>query len=143
MPPRRSVPTKGPPHQLYPWPALEELTQRRPFVDKGRLVVIRRKLPSNRVTIDWGKAFLLFFKRRKYNPLTLFVFGVGQGEEKGRHDGEGDEVDQDGFPVALRALGEGQVDGLLLLVIVIVAAAAGNALPLARRRRGLGRVTAF
>ena len=94
--------------------------------------------------MDCGTAFLLFFKRRKYNPLTLFVFGVGQGEEKGRHDGEGDEVDQDGFPVALRALGEGQVDGLLLLVIVVVAAAAaGNALPLARRRRGLGRVTAF
>ena len=41
-----------------PW-ALEEPTQRRPLVDTGRLVVIRRKLPSDRVTVDFGKAFLL------------------------------------------------------------------------------------
>ena len=42
-----------------PW-ALAELTLRRPFVDTGRLVVIRRKLPHDQVTVDGGKAFLLF-----------------------------------------------------------------------------------
>ena len=54
-------PTSSP----LPWPmacrswALAERSQRRPFVDTGRLVVIRRKLPSNRVTVDCGQAFLL------------------------------------------------------------------------------------
>ena len=44
----------------YRQQALAELTQRRPFVETGRLVVIRRKLPSDPVTVDCGKAFLLF-----------------------------------------------------------------------------------
>ena len=44
-----------------PWPVgLAELTRRGPFVDTGRLVVIGRKLPSDRVTVDCDKAFLLF-----------------------------------------------------------------------------------
>ena len=42
----------------WPW-ALAELTRSRPFVDTGRIVVIRRKLQSDRVTVDVGKAFLL------------------------------------------------------------------------------------
>ena len=42
-----------------PW-ALAELTQRRPFVDTRCLVVIRRKLPSDRITVNCGEAFLLF-----------------------------------------------------------------------------------
>ena len=41
-----------------PW-ALAELTWRRPFVDTGRLVIIRRKLPSDQVTDEFGKEFLL------------------------------------------------------------------------------------
>ena len=36
-----------------------ELTRRRPFIDTGRPVAIRRKLPSNLVTYDFGIAFLL------------------------------------------------------------------------------------
>ena len=36
-----------------PW-ALAGATQRRPFVDTGCLVVIRRKLPSDQVTVDCG-----------------------------------------------------------------------------------------
>ena len=57
---------EGPTSSALPWPmayrpwALAELTRRRPFVDTGRLVVIRRKLTSDRVTIDYGEAFLLF-----------------------------------------------------------------------------------
>ena len=45
---------KGPASSALPWPmayrpwALAELTRRRPFVDTGCLVVIRRKLPSHR-----------------------------------------------------------------------------------------------
>ena len=39
--------------------ALAELTWRRPFVDTGRLVIIRRKLPSDQVTDEFGKEFLL------------------------------------------------------------------------------------
>ena len=56
---------EGPASSALPWPmayqpwALAELTRRRPFVDTGRLVVIRRKLPSNQVTVDCGKGFLL------------------------------------------------------------------------------------
>ena len=37
-----------------------EVTWCNPFVDRGHLVVIRRKLQSNWVTVDCGKAFLLF-----------------------------------------------------------------------------------
>ena len=57
---------KGPASSALQWPmvyrplALDELTQSRPFVDSGHLVVIRRKLPSDRVTVGCGKAFLLF-----------------------------------------------------------------------------------
>ena len=57
---------EGPASSALPWPmayrpwALAELTRRRPFVDTGHLVVIRRKLRSNQVTVDCGKAFLLF-----------------------------------------------------------------------------------
>ena len=57
---------EGPASSALPWPmayrpwALAELTRRRPFVDTRRLVVIRRKLPSYRVTVDGGEAFLLF-----------------------------------------------------------------------------------
>ena len=62
-------------HQLYLCAyAYAELTRRRPFVDTGRLVVIRRKLLSDRVTVDCGIAFLLFgnggsiqFLGTKYN----------------------------------------------------------------------------
>ena len=42
---------KGPASSALPWPmayqpwVLAEMTQRRPFVDTGRLVIIRRKLP--------------------------------------------------------------------------------------------------
>ena len=56
---------EGPALSILPWPmayrpwALAELTRRRPFVDMGRLVVIRRKLQSDRVTVDCGQAFLL------------------------------------------------------------------------------------
>ena len=63
---------KGPASSALSWPmayrpwALAELTRCRPFVDTGRLVVIRRKLPSDRVTVDCDKAFLLFLKWRKY-----------------------------------------------------------------------------
>ena len=57
---------EGPASSALPWPmayrpwALTELTRRRPFVDTGRLVAIHRKLQSDRVTADCGKAFLLF-----------------------------------------------------------------------------------
>ena len=57
---------EGPALSAVPWPiayrpwALAELTRHRPFVDTGRLIVIRRKLPSDRVTLNLGKAFLLF-----------------------------------------------------------------------------------
>ena len=51
-----------------PW-ALAELTVRRPFVDTGRLVVIHRKLPSDRVTVDRGEAFLLFLNGGSSNML--------------------------------------------------------------------------
>ena len=44
---------EGPASSALPW-ALAELTWRRPFVDTGRLVVIRRKLPSYLVTVDFG-----------------------------------------------------------------------------------------
>ena len=56
---------EGPASSALPWPmayrpwALAELTRRRPFVDTGRLVVIHRKLPGDRVTVDFGKVFLL------------------------------------------------------------------------------------
>ena len=46
------------PMAYRPW-VLAELTRRRPFIDTGRLVVIRRKLPSDRVTVDGGEAILL------------------------------------------------------------------------------------
>ena len=51
---------KGPASSALPW-ALAELTRRRPFVDTRRLVAICRNLPSDRVTADCGKAFLLFW----------------------------------------------------------------------------------
>ena len=57
---------EGPASSALPWPmayrpwALAELTRRWPFVDTGRLVVISRKLPSDRVTVGCGEAFLLF-----------------------------------------------------------------------------------
>ena len=52
-----------------PW-ALAELTWGRPFVDTRHLVVICRKLRSNRVTVDYGKAFLFILKRRKYTAAV-------------------------------------------------------------------------
>ena len=48
---------EGPALLSLPWPmaywprALAELTRRWPFVDTGRLIGIRRKLPSDRVTV--------------------------------------------------------------------------------------------
>ena len=56
MPPQRPVPAKA----CLISSALAELTRHRPLVDTGRLVVIPRKLPSKRVTVDCGKSFLLF-----------------------------------------------------------------------------------
>ena len=55
---------QGPALSALPWPmayrpwALAELTRR--IFDTGHLVVIRRKLPSDRVTVDCVKTFLLF-----------------------------------------------------------------------------------
>merc|ERR1712219_110167 len=67
-----SLPTKGPPLQPLPWPmayrpwALAELTRRRPFVDTGHLVIIRRKLRSD---ISHRRLWLIvptFMKWREY-----------------------------------------------------------------------------
>ena len=54
--PRRPVPAKGPALSALPW-ALAELTRRSPCVDTGRLVVIRRKPPSDRVSVNFGSYF--------------------------------------------------------------------------------------
>ena len=57
-----------------------ELTPRWPFVDTGRLVIIRRKLPSDRVTVDCGKAFLLFtadLRRQLANDRCYFFLISG------------------------------------------------------------------
>ena len=43
-----------------PW-ALAELTRHRPFVDTGCLVIIGKKLPSDQVTVEFGKAFLILW----------------------------------------------------------------------------------
>ena len=57
---------EGPASSALPWPmacrpwALAELTRRRPFIDTVCLDVIRRKLLSDRVTVDCGETFLLF-----------------------------------------------------------------------------------
>ena len=41
---------------------LADMTRRRPFLDTRHLVVIRRKLWSDRVTVDCGEVFQLFLK---------------------------------------------------------------------------------
>ena len=62
----KSRANEGPALSALPWPmayrpwALAERIRRRPFVDTGRLIVIRRKLRTDRVTLDCGKVFLLF-----------------------------------------------------------------------------------
>ena len=48
------------PMAYRPW-AVAELTRRRPFVGTGRLVIIRRKLPSDQVTVEFCKAFFLLW----------------------------------------------------------------------------------
>ena len=70
LPPRRPLPWKGPPRQLChgPWPIGHGPWQSW----LGRLVVIRRNLPSDRVIVDCGKAFLLFWNGGSSNQLLWF-----------------------------------------------------------------------
>ena len=60
---RRPVPMKGlrlvSSAMAHGLPAMAVLTRRRSFVGTGRLVLIRRKLPSCRVTVGFGEAFTL------------------------------------------------------------------------------------
>ena len=60
LPTQGPVPMKDPPCKFCHGPCLAELTQHRPFVDTGRLVIIRKKLPGNRVTVHSGEVFILF-----------------------------------------------------------------------------------
>ena len=54
-----------------PW-ALAELTRHRPFVNTGRLVVIRRKLPTDQVAVVCGEAFLLFWNGGSIEMQAFF-----------------------------------------------------------------------